>query len=81
MNLKSILHSKNGRILMSILLGIGISSLFRKACKERNCLVFKAPAFDKIKDKTFKFDDKCYKYNENIKHCDKNKQVVEFEFD
>ena len=79
MDLKNILHSKNGRILMSILLGIGISTLFRKACKERNCLVFKAPSFDKIKDKVFKFDNKCYTYKENMKHCDKNKQVVEFE--
>lgn len=79
MELKNILHSKNGRILMSILLGIGISTLFRKACKERNCLVFKAPQFDKIKDKVFKFDDKCYKYEESLKRCDKNKQVVEFE--
>lgn len=79
MDLKSILHSKNGRILMSILLGIGIASLFRKACKERNCLVFKAPSMDKIKNKIFKFDDKCYTYTENLKHCDKNKQTVEFE--
>jgi len=79
MELKLFLHSKNGRILMSVLLGIGISTLFRKACKDRNCLVFKAPNFDKIKDKIFKFDNKCYTYKENMKHCNKNKQVVEFE--
>ena len=79
MELKSFLHSKNGRILMSVLLGIGISTLFRKACKDRNCLVFKAPQYEKIKDKIFKFDNKCYTYKENIKRCDKNKQTVEFE--
>jgi hypothetical protein len=78
MELKRILHSKNGRILMSILLGIGISTLFRKACKERNCLIFKAPHFDKIKDKVFKFDDKCYTYQESLKRCNKNKKSVEF---
>lgn len=79
MELKSFLHSKNGRILMSVLLGIGISTLFRKACKDRNCLVFKAPQYEKIKDKIFKFDNKCYTYKENMKRCDKNKQTVEFE--
>jgi hypothetical protein len=79
MELKLFLHSKNGRILMSVLLGIGISTLFRKACKDRNCLVFKAPQYEKIKDKIFKFDNKCYTYKENMKRCDKNKQTVEFE--
>jgi hypothetical protein len=79
MELKTFLHSKNGRILMSVLLGIGISTLFRKVCKDRNCLVFKAPQYEKIKDKIFKFDNKCYTYKDNIKQCDKNKQIVEFE--
>lgn len=79
MDLKGILHSKNGKILMSVLLGIGISTLFRKVCKERNCLVFKAPKFDKIKDKVFKFNDKCYTYTENLKKCNNSKQIVEFD--
>jgi len=79
MELKNILHSKNGKILMSVLLGIGISTLFRKACKERNCLIFKAPKFDKIKDKVFKFDNKCYTYTENIKPCNASKHIVDFE--
>jgi hypothetical protein len=79
MELKNILHSKNGKILMSVLLGIGISTLFRKACKERNCLIFKAPKFDKIKDKVFKFDNKCYTYTETIKPCNASKQIVYFE--
>lgn len=79
MDLKNILHSKNGKILMSVLLGIGISTLFRKVCKDRNCLVFKAPSFDKIKDKVFKFNDKCYSYNEKMTKCDSSKRILEFE--
>ncbi len=79
MDLKNILHSKNGKILMSVLLGIGISTLFRKVCKDRNCLVFKAPSFDKIKDKVFKFNDKCYSYNEKMTKCDNSKRILEFE--
>ena len=79
MDLKGILHSKNGKILMSVLLGIGISTLFRKVCKERNCLVFKAPKMDKIKDKVFKFNEKCYTYTENLRKCNANKQIIEFD--
>ena len=79
MGLKELLHSKNGKILMSVLLGIGVSTLFRKVCKERNCLIFKAPKFDKIKDKVYKFNDKCYTYTESLKPCNVSKHIVDFD--
>jgi len=78
MHLKEILHSKNGKILMSIILGIGAATLFRKTCKERNCLVFKSPAMKDIKDKVFEYDKKCYNFKENIKKCNSNLKTVEF---
>ncbi len=75
-NLKNFLNSSRGRIIISILLGFGIASLFRKSCENRNCLVFKAPSITKIKGKTFLFDEKCYKYTEKNVTCDKNKNVL-----
>ena len=71
-------HTKNGRIILSILLGLGLSSLFRKSCKNRNCIVFKAPLMKDIKDKTFEFNDKCYKYTETNIKCDENRKTVKF---
>ena len=50
-----------GKTLISILLGLGLATLFRKVCKGRNCLVFQAPKIDKIENQVFEFDDKCYK--------------------
>ena len=38
--LKTFINSGKGRIILSILLGFGIATLFRKACKDRNCLNF-----------------------------------------
>ena len=38
--LKSFINSGKGKIILSVLLGFGIATLFRKACKDRNCLVF-----------------------------------------
>ena len=75
-NLKNFLNSQKGRIIISILLGFGIATLFRKSCENRNCLVFKAPSINKIKDKTFLFDEKCYKYTEKNVTCDNNKNVL-----
>ena len=32
----------------------------------KNCIVFRGPELNKIKGQIFKFNDKCYKFKENI---------------
>tara|TARA_B000000477_G_C6074750_1_gene220374 strand:+ start:91 stop:330 length:240 start_codon:yes stop_codon:yes gene_type:complete len=78
MNLKRLIYSDVGRIVISILLGLGLATLFRRVCKERDCLVFHAPEINKIKNQVFKFKNKCYKFDEEIEKCDKNKKIVQF---
>jgi hypothetical protein len=75
--LTKIMNSSKGKIIFSIILGFGIATLFRKVCKDRNCIVFKAPELNNIVNKTFKFDNKCYKYNEKNVTCNKSKQILE----
>jgi hypothetical protein len=64
--------------MLSIILGLGIASLFRTVCKDKNCIIFKAPPLDDIKDKVYKYNDKCYKYNPVSVKCDASKKIVEF---
>ena len=64
-----LLHSKSGHIIISIILGFGLACLFRRICKDRECIIYTAPDFKKIKDKIFKFDDKCYKYTKETSTC------------
>ena len=45
--LKKLLYSKTGNIIISILLGLGLASLFRFSCKNNNCIIFKAPNINK----------------------------------
>ena len=78
MNLKRLIYSDVGRIVISIILGLGLATLFRKVCKQRDCLVFHAPKLDKIKNQVFKFKDKCYQFEEEIEKCDDNKKIVNF---
>ena len=35
MNLKRLIYSDVGRIVISIILGLGLATLFRRVCKER----------------------------------------------
>lgn len=79
-NLKQIINSTRGKYVFSILLGLGLATLFRKACNNRNCLVFKAPSIKDIKGKVFGHNDKCYEYKEESATCpkdDKNNVVLE----
>ena len=78
MNLKRLIHSDIGRIIISILLGLGLATLFRKVCNDRSCMIFKAPQLNKIKGQVFKFEKKCYKFNEEIENCDNSKKIVQF---
>ena len=78
MYLRRILYSSFGQKLISILLGLGLATLFRKVCNDRNCLIFKGPELSKMNDKIYKFDDKCYKYKPSAKTCDKHKKIIEF---
>ena len=76
--IQEMIHSETGKVMFAIILGIGLASLFRKACNARNCLFFKAPALASIKDNTYKYNDKCYKFHEEAVACNKNKETVEF---
>lgn len=78
MYIRRILYSSFGQKLISILLGLGLATLFRKVCNDRNCLIFKGPELNKMNDKIYKFDDKCYKYVPTVKKCDHNKKIINF---
>jgi len=79
MYLRRLIYSDFGKIIISVLLGLGLSTLFRKVCNERNCLVFKAPGIDKIDEKIYKYDNKCYKYKASALQCQENKDYIDFE--
>ena len=78
MHLSKFLHTTTGRIILSIILGLGLASLFRKVCKGKNCYVFKGPALEETKNQVFKYDGKCYSYSQTQVKCDKSKTVVRF---
>ena len=79
MNLGKFVHTETGRTIMSILLGLGLASLFRTVCKDHNCLIFHAPPLDEFKDKIFKTNGKCVKYVPAPTKCSLNVKTVTFE--
>jgi len=77
--IKRLIQSKNGKIFLSIILGLGLASIFRRACSDRGCLVFNAPSIKEIKDKVYNFNKKCYRFTEENVTCDNAKKIVSLE--
>ena len=72
--MNKILKNKYATILISVIWGLGLSALFRKICKGRNCIVIKAVNPRKVKNKIFKHDNQCYQYTPEIIKCDDDKK-------
>ena len=64
-----IMNEPIGQIVISSILGLGLASLFRKACTMRDCITIKGPNIQSIRDKTFQFDQKCYTYHPIAARC------------
>jgi hypothetical protein len=51
--------------------------MFRKVCKDRNCIEFNGPVIGDISGKTYKYDDKCYTYEAAPVKCDTTKKIID----
>jgi hypothetical protein len=76
MNVKRLLTSSFGKIIISVLMGLGLASLFQKVCKDNSCLIFNGPVISEINGKTYKFGEMCYKYDIEPSKCDPLKRTV-----
>ena len=78
MELSKVFKTETGRIIMSVLLGLGLATLFRKSCQGKNCIIFKPPSLEDIKKKKYKYGDKCFNYEIDTVVCDNKKKYVDF---
>jgi hypothetical protein len=78
MQIKVLLNSPMGKVFISILLGLGLATMFRTVCEEKNCIRFFGPVISEIDGKIYKHGDKCYKYeSESSGKCDANKKILD----
>jgi hypothetical protein len=78
MRVRKFLQSDYGKIIMSILLGFGLSTLFRKTCTGKKCMEFKGPDLHKIVGQPYKYDNSCYTFTPNAVKCNSQKKIVRF---
>jgi hypothetical protein len=56
-------------IIVSLILGFGLASLFRQVCKGDKCFIVKGPSMKELSKKIYKMDEKCYKYTPTATLC------------
>ena len=59
------------------MLGLGLATLFRKACVDKNCIVFNGPVITEFDGKIYKHGDKCYSYSMASSKCDSTKRIID----
>jgi hypothetical protein len=78
-NLMKKLHSKVGRIVVAVILGLGIASLFRGKCHKRECIDFKGPDLKEIENNVYRHNNKCYMFKLTSRSClEKSNNQVSF---
>ena len=67
-----LLKTRTGVVIISIIWGLGLSTLFRKACQGRTCQVIKysGPDPNEIAKNHYNYGTKeCYKYSPVLSKC------------
>jgi hypothetical protein len=60
--LNRLMDDRAGAILVSVILGLGLAALFRRACRGDGCVVVRPPKGDDVNKFVYKVSGDCYKY-------------------
>jgi len=69
-SIRAFLDSDMGALILSVVVGFGLATLFRKACSGRGCIVVKGPPPSVLRKNVYMQDGRCYKYTPEAADCD-----------
>lgn len=78
MKFNDFLKSHLGKKVVSVILGFGLATLFYRSCKEDKCIQFVGAPPSEIKDKVFRYNDKCFRFKQVAKKCNPQKRQLHF---
>lgn len=69
MGIFTILDTETGQIMISMILGLGLATLFQRVCTEEKCIIYQSPGDKEIAEQIFMQNGICYKFNKRIVNC------------
>ena len=73
-------YSENGQIVVSIIFGLAFAFIFQRVCKDKKCIIIRAPDVQKMTSKVYEFEGECYKYSTLSMSCPKDSSKVVTQF-
>jgi hypothetical protein len=67
-----VMRSETGSIVVSVILGLGLATVFRRACSGGACIVVKGPPVKEISNNTYKINDDCWRYTPYVTRCEED---------
>ena len=75
-----LLNTKEGKILISVLWGLGLAFLFfKQTCSGDQCIVYSSPEYKVVEEGVYahnKEKDSCYKYKTYTVECEDGESVI-----
>lgn len=71
MGILTVLDTETGQIMLSMILGLGLASLFQRVCTDEKCTVYISPSDKEINNQIFTQNGICYKFNKREINCDR----------
>jgi hypothetical protein len=69
MSLNTIFKSRESKIILGIVWGIGLACIFRSACSSSGCVIYRAPDPALVRKKVYQKEEKCYQYKQQNTEC------------
>lgn len=63
------MNTEYGSVVISIVLGLGLASFFKKVCKDGRCIIIKGPPINEVNKNIYKINEECYKYTPFATKC------------
>lgn len=67
--ISNIMSTEFGSVIVSVILGLGLASFFKKVCKDGRCVIIKGPPINEVNKNIYKINEECYKYTPFATKC------------
>jgi hypothetical protein len=74
-DVKKIMEVPGIPALLSFVIGLGLASMLRPACKGPECIVIRGPPVQDIRDAVYQFGSKCVEFQAKPVECPKDGTV------
>jgi len=68
-----IMNTSYGPMIVSVILGLGLATIFRRVCEDKQCMVVKSPNSEEIERYYYKIQNDCYQYTPETVECSTKK--------